>query len=135
MLGGGGQGQHNDAPLEKQQEPLGSFMNGFFGGGRQDGGGGGAGGGGGGGREGGAGDDVQGAGVVRGGGGGGGGRGGGGGFPGGGLFSFMAPGNSISTIDKFSEVRVHGDAHSAVRGVPTFFEPFHLEGLFISTAS
>lgn len=28
-----------------------------------------------------------------------------GGFPGAGLFSFMAPGNSISTIDKFTEVR------------------------------
>lgn len=32
------------------------------------------------------------------------GGGGGGGFPGGGLFSFMAPGESISTIDKFTEV-------------------------------
>ena len=29
---------------------------------------------------------------------------GGGGFPGGGFFSFMAPGNSISTIDKITEV-------------------------------
>lgn len=28
------------------------------------------------------------------------------GFPGAGLFSFMAPGNSISTIDKFTEVRL-----------------------------
>lgn len=44
-------------------------------------------------------------GAVAGGGGGGAAAAGGGGFPGGGLFSFMAPGNSISTIDKFTEVR------------------------------
>ncbi|CAN0385908.1 unnamed protein product, partial [Laminaria digitata] len=62
--GEGGQGQPNERPVEKKQEPLGSFMNGFFGGGRQDGDVGGAGGGGGGrGEKGGAGVDFPGGGA------------------------------------------------------------------------
>lgn len=82
---------------EKEEQSLGSFIDGLFGGSHlKEGGDAGAAGGNG---------DANGR---DGRGGGGGVAGGGGGFPSAGLFSFMAPGNSISTIDKFSEVRRMG---------------------------